>query len=330
MPNNTVQLLSQTEVSNPSSTLGLLTFSRNDVEGVLRTFQTLRSTVDELVVVDSSGESQRSRLRAELRGSQQRIALAPPLGNADLLRPFGLSQMTSDRIIQLDADERLSPALLTELKRLNEADAYVVPRWEAGARGFTYQMRIYRRTSVRFSGPSHGFPEVRGTTKILPRRLCIVHETPAAREYWEQSDRKRRYLLSDTLERPYDTGYLRRTVGFPSSAGKVETTHSAEDRKGQLSPLLIRISLYLEAIRTTLTTGSLGLARLGLAQGQARLQFLDDMSPRHREWLIEVAEQVRQAGGLIQFLGLEDADYLSRLAVLATPEVDGPSLLEFL
>lgn len=182
-----------------TSSLGFLTFSRNDVEAVIRSIHSLRASVDEIVVVDSSYPAERAQLVAEVRAPRERVVLAPPLGNVDLLRPFGLSNMTTDRVLQLDSDESLSPPLFEALRGLDSDDAYVIPRWEGGVRGFTHHMRLYRRRSVRYRGRSHAFPEVRGTTRTLPRGKCIIHDLPPAQQYWDSGDRRRRYLLSDSL-----------------------------------------------------------------------------------------------------------------------------------
>lgn len=134
---------------------------------------------------------------------------------------------------------------------------------------------------------------------------------------------------SRTVWRPYDRSYLRQTLGLrpqpPSGQG------SESDYEPQtMSPPLTRVALLLEAVRTTALSGSIGLARFGFAQGEARLRFLADGTPEHRNWLASAAREVWRAGGLIDFLGFEDPAYVGRLAQVADSMTDGPSLLEFL
>jgi len=314
-----------------ASTLGLLTYSRNDVDGVLRNVRLLRPLVDEVVVVDSSLPPQRTALSRELRPPEERICPVPPLGVGDLLRPFGVARMSTDRVLQLDSDEVLSPELLSSLPRLLESEAYVVPRLEVGTRGFTYHMRLFRRTCVEYLGPSCGFPRVRGRTDVLPRRLHILHHAPRGRHYWSEGDRRRRYLLSDLLERPYDRRYLRRTLGLEARGPRAESQDNTEAGGYRpLSDVAVAFSLLVEAGRALLTTASPGIARMGIEQGRERIAFWNRLTSEEKSWVADTSQGVREAGGLVQFLGLDEAAYVERLNEAFDATVDGPSLLGFL
>ena len=312
------------------SDLGLLTFCRNDVSGVLQNVELLRQFLDEVVVVDSSSPAQRETLARALRPPRERWCAAPPLGVGDLLRPFGVARMQSERVLQLDSDEVLSKALLDSLPTLNDADAYVVPRWEAGARGFTYHMRLFRRRSVSYSGPSYGYPHVSGVTRILPRRLHIVHNAPVGRKYWEQGNRARRYLLPDLLERPYDGEYFRQALGLGSSLGTERPGSGRVRRFRELSGPAVRLVLVLEAARTLLASQSPGLARFRLEQGRQRIAMWNALSPEEKTWTTYVALQVSAAGGLIRYLGIDDPAYMDLLNESFDSATDGPELLRFL
>ncbi len=310
--------------------LSLLTFSRNDIGGVVQNLALLRPILSEAVVVDSSEPGVRDRLRAQLEGPAERICPAPPVGNVDLLRPYGLSQATQDRVLLLDADESPSPELVREIPRLESSEAYIVPRWETGARGFTFHLRLFSRKSVTYRGPSHAFPDVRGVTTVLPRRYHLVHRTPPGREYWKEGDRQRRYLLSDALERPYDTAYLQHLLGLHRRQVDRFAPGGRSQGARALNPAAVRLALALEALRTILLTGSVGLARLGLEQGKLRLASWDQSTAARRQWIWETSAQVRKTGGLVRFLGFDDEQYVAQLARILDPRLDGPLVLEFL
>lgn len=316
--------------SSSSSALGLLTYSRNDVDGVLRNLEALRPLLAETVVIDSSEPTGRAELESVLQSPRERLYVTPPLGNSDLMRPFGLSKCTSDRVLQLDSDESPSPALVEELPRLVTAEAYIVPRWEVGARGFTYHMRLFRRRSVSYIGPSHGFPRVVGHTQVLPRRLHLIHRSAPARRYWDLDDRKRRYLLTDLLERPYDWSYLLRLLGL--SAGDERDQHGPRSSSVSVDPLtpVSRMIAYVEAVRTLVLSQSPGLARFVIEQARQRSNAWKGMSQVQRDWLRETAKGVRGSGGIVQYLRLADASYVERLNRTFGPSVDGPRLLAFL
>jgi hypothetical protein len=318
------------QTSSSSSTLCLLTYSRNDVEGVLRNLVALRPLLAEFVVIDSSGPTERAKLEAALQPPRERLYAALPLGNSDLLRPFGLAKCVSERVLQLDSDETLSPALKDELPRLTTADAYVVPRWEVGARGFTYHMRIFRRRSVSYIGPSHGFPRVVGHTEVLPRRLHFIHQSEPARRYWNQNDRKRRYLLSDFLERPYDWRYFQRLLGLSANARRDQPgIPSGSISIDPLTPVAKTI-VFVEAVRMLILSQSPGLAQFVIEQARQRSYAWRSMNADQRDWLAEVARAVRASGGLVQYLRLADEAYVESLNRAFGPNVDGPRLLAFL
>lgn len=305
-------------------------YSRNDVDGVLRNVRTLRPSIAEVVVVDSSDPPQRARLAEGLRPPGERICPAPPLGNIDLLRPYGLAQMSTDRVLQLDADEVPSPALVAHLSELDAAEAYVLPRWEEGARGYTYHLRLVRRTHVRYAGPSYGFPQVDGTTTVLARPFRLVHSAAPGERYWSDGDRRRRYLPSDLLERPYDRRYLRRTVRGRAGPADPAPDPARPRSEPPLSPGATRLVLWIEAARSFLTSGSWGIARMRLEQGRQRRIFWERLTSDQQRWFTDTAPSVRTAGGLVGFLGFDDVAYVERLSRTFGPEIDGPSLLDFL
>lgn len=301
--------------------LTLLAFSRNDVEGVLRSVGELRDRVDEVVVVDSSSAGPRERLRGALRSPSERLCPAVPLGNVDLLRPFGLAQATQPWVLVLESDEHLSSALRSALPTLTNADGYVLPRREQASGGYTHHLRLFRRARAAYSGPSHAYPVVAGRVQVLPRELHLIHDAPPGEAYWRSADRARRYLLSDLLERPYDGRYLteaRGGGGTAPSAGR------------PLAGAQILLAHLMEAVRELLRSGSPGLARSRWEQGRARQRYLAALTGEERAWLFRTAEEVRAAGGLTRFLGLQEIEYVLWLTDAVDPDSDAPALLEFL
>lgn len=313
-----------------TSSLGVLLYTRNDGDGVLRHLETLRSIADEIVVVDSSAPENRARLAAELQAPRERVIAAPPLGNVDLLRPFGVSRMTSDRVLLLDSDEEISEPLRRRVRDLDGADAYVLPRWETGLRGFTHHMRLVRRTRIRFFGPSCGFPQVLGTTQVLPRPLHLVHHVPSGREFWSSRDRERRYLLSDLLERPFDGDFLARQLHVWPRPGPIGPASARAASARESSPPARWFGLVVDGARALLTTQSAGLVRLRIEEGLRRIRSWESLSDSERSWYLATSSDVRSAGGLARYLGLDDPAYVERLNSAFDGTADGPGVLRFL
>jgi hypothetical protein len=302
--------------------LTLVTFSRNDIEGVLRSLVELRSSFQEIIVVDSSGPAPRARLHQALRPTTERICAALPVGNVDLLRPFALAQASRDRVLLLDSDESLSSALKLALPTLTEADGYVIPRREDAIGGYSYHLRLFRRSKAQYSGRSHAFPVIDGPVRTLPRSLHIVHHAPRTAEYWQTADRAHRYLLSDFLERPYDQSYWSEVVG-----------RGLGGETGLLRPLSnpqILLAHLAESATELLRTGSLGMARFRWEQGRLRRGYFWSLPPTRRAWLLQTAIEVRKSGGLTRYLGMDNVDYVQWLTRTIDPSNDGPSVLDFL
>lgn len=105
----------------------------------------------------------------------------------DEARNFGLAQVEYEWTLVLDADERLTPDLRTQLEALmtqpNPAAGYWIPRqnfffgqWVE--RFFPdYQLRFFRTGKAAWTGMIHDFARVRGETRYLPAepRLALQH-----------------------------------------------------------------------------------------------------------------------------------------------------------
>lgn len=183
-------------------------------------------------------------------------------------------------MILVDPDETPSLGLLARLPSLTDAEAYVVPRYEEGARGYTYHLRLFRCHSTHFRGPSHGDPQVDGHTKVLSRSLSLAHRTASGKAYWTHADRIRRNFLSDELSRPYDFRYLREIFRSPRASARSGPTAPDTLEARRLPPALIPVALALEAGREIATTGSIGLARFSLGSRPDASRDLGKAHPR--------------------------------------------------
>lgn len=151
----------------------------NEEHNLPRALSSLRTTADEIIVVDS-GSTDRTADIAREHGA--RFFTRTWTTYADQ-KNFAASQASHEWIFSLDADEELSSALQTSLlnwkKRAPSFPVYEVSRrtWYLGAwirhSGWypDFQCRVYRRDAAQFSGIVHESLRFHGTPGRLPGDL---------------------------------------------------------------------------------------------------------------------------------------------------------------
>ncbi|MBI3268324.1 MAG: glycosyltransferase family 2 protein [Planctomycetes bacterium] len=159
----------------------VLTF--NEEENVRECLESL-AWADERIVVDSCSTDRTVELAREL-GAR---VVQRPWNGINEQRAFALTESVHEWVFCLDADERVTPELAAELRRVLEAgadrDGYEIPRrtWYLGrwiAHGGWYpdrKLRLFRKTKGRFGGHD---PHDRFLLASEPGRLQgeIVHFT---------------------------------------------------------------------------------------------------------------------------------------------------------
>lgn len=136
--------------------------TRNEEENLPRALASL-ALADEVVVVDS-GSTDRTVELARQHGAR---VVEHPWTSFDTQKNFAASLAAYDWILNLDADEVLSPELIAELQawkqRPANAVAYRMPRkarylgrWILHSGWYPdYKVRLYRRDRARFVGSLH-------------------------------------------------------------------------------------------------------------------------------------------------------------------------------
>ena len=309
--------------------LGLLTYTLNDLPAALPNLEQLRPYVTESIVIDSSTPDHVDRWRPEVERRGGRIVRVLPLCSSDLLRPFAVSEVRSDRVVEIDTDEAPTDAFLDRLGHLGDADAYVVPRYEAQLRMFTAQLRVYRPSALRFAGPSYGFPIVQGSVGTLDRREHLVHRADFAK-YLDQRGRRERNFLQDSLQRPYTRAFfedastlrLRGVAVAPPGSHRLASPPDAPLGAPALeTALLVRYLLDL-AVR-----GGPSWARFQYRYDRAKQEYLRALPAEERALRTGAAEAIRRAGGLIPYLELDDAARVRRWTEAFDWTRTGPEVL---
>ncbi len=159
--------------------------AKNEVARIARTIRSVQGLADEVVVVDS-GSTDGTQALAQSLGA--RVIFNPWPGYGPQKR-FAEDQAAHDFILNLDADEWLSDALILELKAMKAA-----PHWPAHsmwlkvmlvyqnrskAAPFAYFnpcIRLYDRRVTRFDA-STVYDEVPATSDVIWLRAPALHQS---------------------------------------------------------------------------------------------------------------------------------------------------------
>jgi glycosyltransferase involved in cell wall biosynthesis len=158
--------------------------------------------VDEVVLLDLESEDGSAELARE---AGARVLTHAPVPVVEAVRNVVADAAAGDWILALDPDERVSPGLAAELRRVSarsDIDAVVIPRMNfdfgypaaSPLQRYEPQLRMYRRAEVRWPAFPNALPEVAEERVLrLPARdeLTLVHDRN--RSIPEAIDRVRRY-----------------------------------------------------------------------------------------------------------------------------------------
>ena len=183
--------------------MSFMLFSRDDLDKAASLIKDLYDVVDQVVLIDSSSESNFRKFEAEIKKERLRkVALfrAIALGYADPLRMFALHKCRYDWVLYLGTDERINDALKRDMKRIisrTATSAFAIKRFEEAQFSgkaspfFTWQIGLYDKRAITYKGIVHEQPIVDGTIERLDERYSIIHVTElkgsAAQEYGKMS-----------------------------------------------------------------------------------------------------------------------------------------------
>lgn len=171
--------------SSPLS-LTVVINTKNEESNLGRCLNSLKSLDKQILVVDMGSTDQTVKIATEFGATV--LNYEKDYGFADPARNFAFSKVETDWILVLDADEELSPELITYLIAKVEsptADVYFLPRknrffgqWVKHAGWWPdYNPRFFRTGYLSWPGRVHGAPEVKGRTEYVPaqEKLAIIH-----------------------------------------------------------------------------------------------------------------------------------------------------------
>jgi glycosyltransferase involved in cell wall biosynthesis len=165
------------EYGMPKLSVAMITYNEETrIRGALESVK----WADDIVVVDARSTDRTVEIA---RTYTDRVIVRDWLGFV-AQKNFALDQTRHEWVLSIDADERLSPALQKEVRRLCNAeivaDAYYVPRrayflgrWITHSGWYPdYKIRLFRKTHGRWQGGTvHESVQVSGTVRYLQEDL---------------------------------------------------------------------------------------------------------------------------------------------------------------
>ena len=184
-------------------TISVCLACRNEADRLAECLESVR-WADEVVVMDLESTDGSAELARSLGA---KVVIRPPVPIVEMIRNEIAAHAGGEWILVLDPDERISPALADELRRVaarDDVDAVVIPRmnYDLGyppsnpRERYEPQLRMYRRAAVAWPTVPNALPEVpeARTHRVAARdELVMVHDRH--RNVPEVVDRVARYAV---------------------------------------------------------------------------------------------------------------------------------------
>lgn len=178
----------------------------NEEENIGECLLSVRGLADEIIVVDGSSTDNTREVAAEF-GAKVIKTTNPPIFHINKNKAIDVA--TGDWVLQLDADERVTPELAAEIKKViskkDEVNGYWIPRrnfflgrflsW--GGQYPDYTLRLYRKGKGRLPAKDvHEQAVVTGATGYLKHDLLHMADASFKR-YLERNSRYINLIASE-------------------------------------------------------------------------------------------------------------------------------------
>jgi len=159
---------------------------RNEEKLLVRCLNSLSGAVDEIILVHDGPCSDQTLNIAQKYGAK--IFIQPFVGGAEEHRPFSFKQASYNWILQIDADEFLSPELKGSLAALVArpniaAYEFFWPLWDGGKGAnahWPYKRVLFRKDKISFLGILQFVVQINGKIKRMNLKL---HHQPEYNNY---------------------------------------------------------------------------------------------------------------------------------------------------
>lgn len=167
-------------------TISLCVCVRNDPDGLRGLLDHMKDRVDEIIIVDASSTDDTPKVAREYTNH---VFTRPASGYCETDRQYSIDKATSDWILILDCDERLSNLLVEKLSEIQDskaAVAYNLTRRNYYDKTHYYhhifypdgQTRLFIKNAVYWPDKIHSKPIIKGLVEYPTNTMYIKHLNP--------------------------------------------------------------------------------------------------------------------------------------------------------
>lgn len=180
----------------PEPRLSVLVVARNEAHNLASCLESVSWAFERVVVVDA--QSRDETLAIAERAAE--VVSVRPFDDFASQRNFGLALASGDWLLSIDADERATPALAAEIRRViadtaNPYRGYRVPiqsvilgrQFSFSGTQHDHPLRLFRRDSGRWVGLVHETVDLAGPAGALENAL-LHHTLPTAHVFLRKLD----------------------------------------------------------------------------------------------------------------------------------------------
>lgn len=332
-------------IDQKKNRISTLVFTRNNANSIRPLVEQAVIFSDEIVIIDSSDRKHLPYLQSiNCLSDKVKVHFAPALGYVEPLRMYGISKCSSEWILNLDADEMLSSDFVRDIGSITQAataGCFSILRINKTIEGKIdskefIMNRLFRSDRFTYKGYIHEEPGFSGRPERLTPIYNIVHiheefskdilrEIPVEAYYNRVAyrDLPTESRWSNRIRSPILLRFLR--VYARLKGRRIDSELSFSDY------LMYAFSFLLPLVYPL--NWRFAKSRIGFTRYQI-IKFVSfhRVGADERMWQFRLATKIRQSGGVIRFLSLDDESVINKLykqylEFLGTPDEFFISLL---
>ncbi len=325
--------------------LSILTFSKDNLNSIFRLIKNVNDIASEIVIIDSSSKKNYLKLRHKCKKNEKiKLFHYKALGYVEPFRMLGISKCTYEYIFYLDSDEFADRKLINYLKKINIPDyvsalrinriSIIKNNTKRSVNIAGCDIRIFRKSNVRYEGIIHEVPTIIGDIIDLPPDCRVynlayeINNNPQKAitiKIIEAYTNRRSYLdlINDTSKTAVLIKWLIRLKLFLLNINKND-----ELSKSDYILFLVVARAFTNAIYNLINHRTLNLKNiLNWANYQKGvINFMFEVEPKKRKFQFLLSKQIKKYHGVINYLILNNENINKINSEKRYKEYDGLNL----
>jgi len=206
-----------------------LVFTRNEERRLKGLLNNIKDVVDEIVIIDGCSTDRTADIALSYGAKVYQVK---PLGYVEPCRMYGLSKVSYEYVLYLDADERLNDSLRKDLRKIVKlmhdkgiVAIRVLRRNYITSKKYSrylfypdFQVRIFNKNYIEYKGIVHEQPIVRGKiVRLNPEKYWIYHFTVDTYNLEGFRSKLLKYAYLAAMQRPDNLRSFIFSITLPAS-----------------------------------------------------------------------------------------------------------------